>query len=181
MTTKTTRFVYVVASIAFASIAFGCAKPQCPQQVVHTPPPAPAPRPARVEIEPPRIVEEWIALPGRITFEPNRAVLTAEGEAALIRLADELREQDVVSVRVDGHVNSTRQSPRGEELSQQRAELVRDRLVDLGFDAALIETAAHGGAQPVVTGHLDSDDQEQNRRVELHALIRREAATDSSS
>jgi outer membrane protein OmpA-like peptidoglycan-associated protein len=180
MSSKTTRFVHAVVAVGFASITFGCARPQCPQTVVHAPPPEPEPRPARVEIPEPVMVEEWVQLPGRITFEPNRAVLTAEGEAALIRLADELRAQEVIEVRVDGHVNSHRQSPRGQELSTERARVVMERLVELGFAAELFETSGHGGTQPVVTDAVDRNAEEQNRRVELQALIRKEARSASS-
>ena len=35
MSARTVRYVYAIASVVLASTAMGCARPQCPQQVVH--------------------------------------------------------------------------------------------------------------------------------------------------
>ncbi len=173
------RIASGIASVVCALSITACAhEARPPQTVVQAPPPAPV-HTARVAIAEPQMVEEWVQLPETITFEANRAVLTAEGESALQRLAEELRARDVIEVHVDGHVNAERQSERGRELSTERARVVMERLIASGFDADLFVTEGHGATQLVETDVEHRG--ERNRRVELSAKVRHEAGESSSS
>lgn len=167
---RNARLVMLASTLVSGLVlATGCAGAPPPRRTVYVAPATPAAPPPVAEIQ---ITEEWVQLQHRITFAPNRATLTPEGESALAALASELRSQRVVQVRVDGHVNSRRQTRMGERLSARRARVITERLIEMGFSPQIFTTEGHGARQLV---DADTRHGDQNRRVELSALVRRES------
>jgi len=157
----------LVSALAFAT---GCASAPPPRRTVYVAPVArvtPPPPPAEI-----RYTEEWVPLEHRVTFEPNRATLTPEGESALTELASQLHAQQVLQVRVDGHVNSRRHTRYGEMLSARRAQVIKDRLIQMGFAPDMFTAEGHGDRELRDPDTRHGDD---NRRVELSALVRHES------
>ena len=155
--------------VSALALATGCAGAPPARRTVYVAPVARAtPPPAPVEVH---FTEQWVQLEHRITFEPNRATLTPDGESALVELASQLRAQQVVQVRVNGHVNSRHHSHYGEALSTRRAQVITDRLIQMGFSREMFTTEGHGDRELV---DPDTHHGDQNRRVELSALVRRE-------
>ncbi|GGM52501.1 hypothetical protein GCM10012275_24350 [Longimycelium tulufanense] len=102
-----------------------------------------------------------------ITFRPNTAELTAEGVEAVRRAAQLLAEATDRTVEVGGHVAA---GPGAEanavRLSQQRAEVVRRRLVHQGFPAGQVVAKGYGDSRPRADNNTAAG-KAANRRVEI--------------
>lgn len=110
-----------------------------------------------------------------VSFEAGSARLTAAAERRLDEFIDTLRKKLNARVRIEGHTDSVGDAAHNLELSQQRAESVKDHLVRQGVNADRLETRGYGETRPLVpnAGPDGSDDPEaraRNRRVELHIV-----------
>ena len=86
-----------------------------------------------------------------------------DGVAEVLKLNPELR------IRIDGHTDSSGTAAFNQTLSEQRAEAVRDYLEEAGIDANRLETRGFGMSAPVA----DNDTPEgmaSNRRCQLTIL-----------
>jgi len=134
------------------------------------------------------ITEEYrgrdrIVLP-RIEFPANSSdIADASAEAlrafetTVTRVARILTNAPNMEVLIEGHANSTRfSSPEAAEeeqqselipLSQARAEVVRQALIDRGIDGDRLQTVGVGAADPL-TAFTNRDALDRNRRIELY-------------
>jgi len=95
-----------------------------------------------------------------ITFVPDTAELSPQSVVTVMLIAELLRDEEWISIQIDGHAARTRGMPdRALEVSEQRALVVRDALLAAGVNQA--GTAARGlsDAHPLAT-------LEASRRVE---------------
>jgi outer membrane protein OmpA-like peptidoglycan-associated protein len=69
-------------------------------------------------------------------------------------------------VEVAGHTDNVGNAKLNVELSEQRAEVVRDYIMQRGIDRARITVIGYGGSKPIVS-NSDSQKREKNRRVEI--------------
>lgn len=118
-----------------------------------------------------------------ITFAPNSPELIidsadergAKNRAILLRLAEIFDKYASYSIRIEGHavnVSGTEEEERNElqPLSLQRAQSVKDAMVDLGISDRRVSVMGRGGTEPIVP-HDDTEERWKNRRVEF-VLIR---------
>lgn len=103
---------------------------------------------------------------GDVLFDLNRAELKAAGEATVSRLAEFMAEYEERRVRVEGYTDSTGEASYNQELSERRAEAVRDALVSMGISRNRVETKGFGEEYPVASNDT-SGGRQQNRRVEI--------------
>lgn len=103
---------------------------------------------------------------GDVLFDLNQAELKASGEATVQRLAEFMREYEERRVRVEGYTDSTGEASYNQELSERRAEAVRDALVGMGISRDRVETKGFGEEYPVASND-SSGGRQQNRRVEI--------------
>ena len=104
----------------------------------------------------------------------NGAVLFATGESTLLPIARERLDQVAAtladvgdrSIQVLGHTDSRGSARQNDELSQHRAEAVRDYLVSRGISPARIRAVGRGAAQPVADNR-SAEGRANNRRVEI--------------
>jgi outer membrane protein OmpA-like peptidoglycan-associated protein len=110
------------------------------------------------------------AVPVPITFEYARTTFTPIGEQAVRELADALKEQRTVRIRLVGHTDIRGSDETNMKLSAARAEAVAAYLKQAGI-ATVIETAGVGSAEPIKlldSAGLSQDDiYALNRRVEF--------------
>ncbi|MBS1142754.1 MAG: OmpA/MotB [Proteobacteria bacterium] len=111
------------------------------------------------------------ALPPRPTsyvlyFEVGGNVLTPESQAALATIRKEIAERPASEVRVIGHTDRVGSVETNDRLSLQRAESVRDLLVESGVPANKLEAVGRGERDPLVPT-ADEVDEPKNRRVEI--------------
>ncbi|SDH55559.1 MULTISPECIES: OmpA family protein [unclassified Duganella] len=101
-----------------------------------------------------------------VLFQVDRAELSAEGMRTAQKVADVLAQEPQSIVQVEGFTDSTGTSSHNLELSQRRAESVRNALIGLGVSSAKIATRGYGEAYPVAS-NSDAGSRQLNRRVEI--------------
>jgi len=101
-----------------------------------------------------------------VNFEFDSATLTMGAEQILDDVADKLRANSNVRVRIEGHTDSMGSEAYNQDLSQARADSVADYLMRQGVDAERMRTVGYGESQPVASNDTDAG-RAENRRVEL--------------
>lgn len=103
---------------------------------------------------------------GNITFDYNRAQLTAEGQAVVDKWATYLEDNADVAVQIVGHTDSDGEADDNLALSQRRAETVKAALEAKGIAADRLTTDGKGEAEPKVENDSEAN-KETNRRIEF--------------
>jgi outer membrane protein OmpA-like peptidoglycan-associated protein len=101
-----------------------------------------------------------------IEFDFDRAELRPENRELLSRIVGILLSSEGYSLYVYGHTDDIGSAAYNLELSERRAEAVRDYLVETGIDRAIIDTKGYGKSSPRVEG-VDAESRAKNRRVEI--------------
>ena len=101
-----------------------------------------------------------------VLFNVDRAELSAEGMRTAQKLADVLMQDPQRAVLIEGFTDSTGTASHNLELSQRRAESVRNALIGMGVKADKIATRGYGEAFPVAS-NTDAGSRQMNRRVEI--------------
>jgi OOP family OmpA-OmpF porin len=101
-----------------------------------------------------------------VTFEVNTADLRPESRGVLDDMAERLKANPTVKVEVAGHTDNTGEAAYNLDLSQRRAEAVRDYLVGRGVPAGQLSARGYGETSPVANNSTRAG-RERNRRVEL--------------
>ncbi|MEN3040096.1 MAG: OmpA family protein, partial [Bacteroidia bacterium] len=84
-----------------------------------------------------------------IFFDFDKATLRPESEIELIEVVRLLRENPLWRVEVQGHTDSIGSTAYNQKLSQQRAESVREYLIQRGIAAERITARGYGATRPV--------------------------------
>jgi len=138
-----------------------------PKEVVKTPAPTPVAPPPAPAPEPVKSVTERITVDGKAVFAVNSAKLTAKGKAAVDSVISQLATFDnVESIVVTGHTDSTGSASYNQGLSERRAASVRDYMISQGVDAGLITSTGRGEEEPIADNKT-REGRQQNRRVEI--------------
>jgi outer membrane protein OmpA-like peptidoglycan-associated protein len=113
-------------------------------------------------------IEEKFVLKG-VNFESGSAALTPDSYTLLDDVVRSLQAYPEVRVEIRGHTDS--QGPAGFnlELSQKRAESVKQYLVNSGIDPARIATVGVGEEEPIASNSTP-EGRAQNRRIEFRRL-----------
>lgn len=114
--------------------------------------------------------EQSVVLLG-VTFDFNSDRLTANARDLLVRTADALKGQPGLAVELAGHTDSAGAEEYNRELSQRRAESVRNYLIDLGVPPDQMTAVGYGESEPVRSNETE-EGRERNRRVEFNVLSR---------
>jgi outer membrane protein OmpA-like peptidoglycan-associated protein len=107
-----------------------------------------------------------VTLPGGIFFDPGKSQLKAGAKKTLQRIAAQLKGDESIRVVVEGHTDNTGKPEKNMDISEKRAEAVREFLVSQGVAEDRIMATGKGDAEPVATNKTTAGRQ-QNRRVEL--------------
>lgn len=113
-----------------------------------------------------------ITLSGSVLFASGKADLLTEARTRLNQVADVLLTTHERNLVVEGHTDSQGSDSYNMDLSQRRADAVRDYLVQREYQADRIEAHGLGEGQPVADNG-NAEGRANNRRVEI--IIQRES------
>ena len=152
----------------------GRSTPEAPVAAAPPPPPAPAPpAPPPPCHAPPgfkvdancRIIEQSVVVRA-VDFEFNLSQLTAPAQQTLDEVASALLTQPDLHVEIQGHTDSIGSVNYNLNLSQRRAEAVKDYLVSKGVSPSNLTAKGYGKAKPIASNDT-AEGRAQNRRVEF--------------
>ncbi len=101
-----------------------------------------------------------------LKFEFDKAELKPEDRELLSRVAGILLTSHEYTVSVNGHTDDVGSAEYNQELSERRAQAVRDYFEEAGLSPQILSVTGHGKERPLVTGTSD-EARAKNRRVEL--------------
>ncbi len=103
---------------------------------------------------------------GDVLFAFDRAELSAQAAPRLDKLAAFLRQFPDRRVLVEGYTDSVGAAGYNQELSERRAQSVRNALLQRGVDASRVSARGYGRAHPVAD-NASPEGRAMNRRVEI--------------
>jgi outer membrane protein OmpA-like peptidoglycan-associated protein len=121
-------------------------------------------RPARSLV---RVGAREITIRRQINFVTDSAEIVADSDALLTEIADVLlRHPEITRVEIQGHTDNRGGHDHNQDLSQRRAEAVRDWLVAHGVDSSRLEPHGYGDANPIAP-NITASGRARNRRVQF--------------
>jgi outer membrane protein OmpA-like peptidoglycan-associated protein len=104
----------------------------------------------------------------QVYFSAGLPEIMEESYAQLNRLRDLLLLNPQLNIEIHGHVNLDENSAKkAQKLSKQRAEMVKNYLVQNGVAAKRLYPIGFGSSKPVYKKPKDEEEKEANRRVEI--------------
>ena len=103
---------------------------------------------------------------GDVLFDTGKSELNSGASRKLDQLAQFLSEHKDRRVQIDGFTDSVGSDSYNRELSQRRANAVKNALLTRGIDSTRINTEGYGKAFPVAS-NAESSGRQLNRRVEV--------------
>lgn len=108
-----------------------------------------------------------VNIPNDISFATGSAAIKPELRSVLETFANGLsRDSAGMHVRIVGHTDSTGSEAVNNPLSRERAESVKNFLVDRGVPSSRVETVGRGEREPVASNET-AEGRARNRRVEI--------------
>ena len=112
---------------------------------------------------------EKISFSATALFDFDKSVLKPEGKAELRKLGEYIQGKGVQVVDIDviGHTDSVGTDEYNQNLSEERANTVKDFLTSEGVNGSIIDASGQGESNPVADNDTD-EGRAKNRRVEVH-------------
>lgn len=101
-----------------------------------------------------------------VLFDPNGAELKPGSTRRLQKLADFLKKYPDRQAEIEGHTDNTGNPEHNRDLSERRANAVREVLVSMGVSPDRITTQGYGPESPIASNATPAGRQ-MNRRVEV--------------
>ena len=117
----------------------------------------------------PAAVKNFVGVIAGIEFDNDRADIRPSSEMALSKAATVLSEYPSLRVEIVGHTDSRGSRDHNLELSQKRAEAVKQNLVARGIDASRIQSRGAGPDTPLTTNDT-AEGRQKNRRIEFRVI-----------
>ncbi len=106
---------------------------------------------------------------GDVLFASGQTSLVEGARSSLEEVVDLLQTEPEKKIRVEGHTDASGDAETNMELSQHRADAVRQALIDLGVSADRITSAGMGEDFPIASNDDDAG-RARNRRVDVILL-----------
>ena len=104
-----------------------------------------------------------------VHFDTNKATLRPESDAILDKTAEAMKHWADAKIEVAGYTDNVGSEKHNLDLSQRRAETVRDYLISKGIAADRLVAKGYGESNPIADNKT-ADGRLINRRVELHRM-----------
>ncbi|MEM6840625.1 MAG: OmpA family protein [Bacteroidota bacterium] len=99
-----------------------------------------------------------------VLFDRGTADMLPGSSERLDEVVNFLSENPEVAIEVGGHTDNRGRADLNLELSRQRAEAVRDYLIEQGADTKQVTAKGYGGTQPIASNAIE-EERRKNRRV----------------
>lgn len=110
--------------------------------------------------------ETIVTISGELLFEYNQSQLRPTARQRLQAVVDALKANPSAEIVVEGHTDSVGSDEYNQQLSQRRAEAVRQFLVDGGIEMNRVRAVGRGEQEPIAENDTDTG-RANNRRVEI--------------
>ena len=110
---------------------------------------------------------QWVLV--GVNFEFNKARLTPESYPILFYAVQNLNENPDTKVEIQGHTDNIGSEQYNMNLSEERAQTVRDYLVAKGIDPSRLTVKGYGESMPVADNSTP-EGRSLNRRIEFKVL-----------
>ena len=107
-----------------------------------------------------------ITLSGSVLFATGQSALLPIARQKIDEVGKAVKDQGFKSLLVEGHTDSQGSVPKNDQLSQARAESVRQQLISNGIPADKIRAQGLGSSRPVADNNT-AEGRANNRRVEI--------------
>jgi outer membrane protein OmpA-like peptidoglycan-associated protein len=115
-----------------------------------------------------KLPQAKIGIDDIIHFASDSARIEKKSKKILDDLLGRLRSvPNLGKIRMEGHTDSLEKNP--QELSLQRAEVIRDYFIKKGFPSSDVEAKGYGNERPIATNTTD-EGRARNRRVEFQLV-----------
>lgn len=105
-----------------------------------------------------------------IYFDFGTSKLSKECNEVLSELYEVLQKRKNIKVEIGGHTDNTGSAGFNMQLSEKRAETVKNWLVEKGIDASRLVTRGYGEDFPLASNDDEREGRELNRRIEVKLL-----------
>jgi outer membrane protein OmpA-like peptidoglycan-associated protein len=106
-----------------------------------------------------------VTLPGAVLFATGKSTLTSGAETQLRLVAKALHGQ-TSKITIEGHTDNRGSMDLNQNLSESRADAVKEYLTSQGIEADRIETKGYGESKPLMDNSSPAS-RAANRRVEI--------------
>jgi OOP family OmpA-OmpF porin len=117
----------------------------------------------------PEKVKQFTGVIQGITFDNNKATIRPTSKPTLDSAVAVLKEFPQLRIAISGHTDNTGTRDKNVKLSLDRAESVKNFMVQQGIDASRIETRGAGPDEPVDSNATPAG-KERNRRIEFKLI-----------
>lgn len=117
----------------------------------------------------PAEVKKFTGVIQGIEFDTGKATIRPKSKPVLDEALKVLRDNPDVRIEVSGHTDDVGDAKKNVELSQKRADAVKEYFVSQGVDAARITTRGAGPDQPIADNKT-AEGKQKNRRIEFKLL-----------
>ncbi|GEM_PF-1802550 len=121
------------------------------------------------ELEPYKLIKvtkKKIVIKQKIYFETGKAIIRPESFPVLDEIAQVLKDNPGLRIRIEGHTDSVGPASYNLRLSQKRANAVRNYLISKGIDPSRLEAVGYGESRPIAP-NTTPEGRAKNRRVEF--------------
>lgn len=108
-----------------------------------------------------------VSLKNDVLFDFNSSALRPESRSTLSDMATVFARYPEQTISVEGHTDSVGSDTYNQNLSEKRADAVRDYLVDRGTPSSRIRAVGYGETHPKASNDTP-EGRQLNRRVEIH-------------
>ncbi len=104
-----------------------------------------------------------------VHFDTDKATLRPDSYKQLAELLDYLQRHENIKAEIAGHTDNTGTDSHNKQLSQDRANTIRQYLVSKGIKADRLTAKGYGASQPVAD-NTTTEGRQLNRRTEVRIL-----------
>ena len=116
------------------------------------------------------IIQQQVAIPlHNVFFDFNKYSLKPESYPELNRLLAFIKKHNDLKIEISGHTDNKGTDAYNKELSQKRADAVKNYLISKGCNADNLISTGYGESKPVADNNSD-ENCAKNRRVEFKVI-----------